>query len=142
MLDHFRCYEVTGGENIWEKVNVTDTLDEADDQVNPLNSQENGYHEGNTLVKKAALVCVPCRKNGSEIKNPEFVMKLYSIDEHSGTYKSKKQEEQKVRIADQFGNEELTIKDPEFLAVPAAMEKIERDDQHHWNKWRRKRRHY
>ncbi len=110
VLDHFTCYEVKEPKDLpkFEERDVVVT-----DQ----------FGEEALTVKKPKLICIPCSKDGSEIKNPEiFILKLYQIKEPKD---SPKFEPRDVLVTDQFGEEVLTVKKPKYLAVPALKEHTE-----------------
>ena len=69
-------------------------------------------------LKKPELICIPCTKNDSPIKNrPDFILKLYKI-------KHAKHEKREVLVTDQFGEEILEVKKPKYLAVPALKQEL------------------
>jgi hypothetical protein len=106
VLDHFTCYEVQGGQDPKEEVLLSDQFT-SEPQA--------------TKVKKAKLLCVPCNKNGSEIKNPaNFVLKLYEIRDIDKEPHLKTD----LLTTDQFGKDILKVKKPKFLAVPAKKEEL------------------
>ena len=108
VLDHFKCYAAHG--------RLSPGSVDLEDQFGVWEDSE---------VKKAKLVCIPCSKDGSEIKNPDnFILKLYEIKVPKVPKGSPKFETQ-VIVTDQFGEETVTVKKPKYLAVPALKEHIE-----------------
>ena len=108
VFNHFTCYDVKEVPPKFEKlvVFVKDQFMEDEESVE---------------VKKPKLICIPCTKDGFEIKNPDFILKLYQIKKPK---EAPKFEPRDVLVTDQFGEETLTVKKPKYLAVPALKEEI------------------
>ena len=110
VLDHFTCYEVKEPKGL-PKFEARDVV--VTDQ----------FGEEALTVKKPKLICIPCSKDGSEIKNEKiFILKLYEIKYPKGQPKFEPLE---VFVTDQFGEEFLTVKKPKYLAVPALKEELD-----------------
>jgi hypothetical protein len=106
LLDHYTCYDVKEIPPKFEKL-IVPVLDQFTEE------------EISIEVKKPKLICIPCSKDGSPIKNPEnFILKLYEVKE------APKLEDKNLLVTDQFGEEDLKVKKVKFLAVPAEKEEI------------------
>jgi hypothetical protein len=106
-LDHFSCYDVKEIPPKFEKLFVS-IIDQF------------MYEEKSIEVKKPKLICIPCSKDGSLIKNPEkFILKLYEVKKPKP-----KVEAPNLIVTDQFGEEDLEVKKLKYLAVPATKEEI------------------
>ena len=93
-LDHFKCYDADGDP-------VDATVDLAD---------QFGVEPG-VLVGKPQVFCNPVDKNGEGILDPEAHLTCYEIEDLG--------ERQAVLISNQFGEQTLTVNEPQLLCVPS-----------------------
>ncbi len=104
-IDHFKCYRVAGGKNSHEKVYIEDE-----------------FGASKARVFKPRYICIPCSKNGSEVKTPDgFILNIYSILDYQRFKK------RQMVVTDQFGEKTLKILGPSFLAVPAKKSEVPPD---------------
>jgi hypothetical protein len=99
VLDHFKCYNVTGAPSQPRNVHLKDQFIELD-----------------ATVTNAMLFCNPTKKvyygNVTKISNPDHHLTLYSLNHTEyGRYWD-------VNVSNQFGTQLLTVGGPVALAVP------------------------
>jgi len=94
-LDHFKCYEAKG-QAPRETVDLEDEFGK----------------EPKVRVGKPAFFCNPVNKNGEGILNPEVHLTCYEIE--------RKGEKRDVVVENQFGEQTLTVEEPELLCLPSG----------------------
>ena len=114
-LDHFRCYAVRGAE-VGRTVSLVDQFDEQDGRVETA------------VVGSPRVLCTPTVKSIDQVTTPigdaASHLVCYAIATEPTTPRS-------VRVANQFGREIVTVKDPVELCVPSLKivrpPRVERD---------------
>ena len=94
-IDHYKCYEAKGYAPR-ETINLEDQF-----------GKERGVRVG-----KPAFFCNPVNKNGEGILDPEVHLTCYEIE--------RKGEKRDVVVENQFGEQTLTVDEPELLCVPSG----------------------
>jgi len=94
-IDHYKCYEAKGY-SPRETVHLEDQFGK----------------EPKVRVGKPAFFCTPVSKNGEGILNPEVHLTCYEIEG--------KGEKRDVVVENQFGEQTLTVEEPELLCVPSG----------------------
>jgi hypothetical protein len=94
-IDHYKCYEAKGHAPR-ETVNLEDQFGK----------------EPKVRVGKPAFFCNPVNKNGEGILNPEVHLTCYEIERKGG--------KRDVVVENQFGEQTLTVDEPELLCVPSG----------------------
>jgi hypothetical protein len=102
VLDHFKCYQVAGGQSVGETVKLQD-------QFVTINA---------ATVQDAKFFCNPaqkiyCGKTVAPISHPDWHLTLYNIT-HPGVMAYWRS----VNVSNQFGQQTLTVSNPVLLAVP------------------------
>ena len=94
-IDHYKCYEAKG-HSPRETVNLEDQ-----------------FGKEKVRVHKPAFFCNPVNKNGEGILNPEVHLTCYEIEK-------KDDQKRDVMVENQFGEQTLTVEEPELLCVPSG----------------------
>jgi len=95
-LDHYLCYQRIKGERTTKTVTLGDQFQK----------------EVSTKATGPEYFCVPCSKDGKEIKNKADHLAVYVLGRGKSAGKS-------ISIQNQFGDQSFDVKDQIFLLVPS-----------------------
>ena len=102
LVDHYRCYTI-----------------KPPTQVNKVVTLKDQFRKNDALVVKSNLLCAPVSKNGEPVNNPDIHLEAYQLKD-----KPLSVPQPKVRLNNQFGTEETSVKKPVLLLVPTTKERL------------------